>query len=213
MARHPHRRASEWRQDAFYRRAAREGYRSRAAYKLLELQSKYRLLRPGQRVLDLGSRPGSWLQVAAREIGPRGRLVGIDLAPVTPLACPNPPTVLQGDFTSPDVAAQLQRTLGAAADLVLCDAAPKLTGIRSADRAREEALWQAVERELPVWLRPGGGLVLKLFDSPEAVRAARSLRGRFRSAFVRGLLATRSGSGERYFLGRDFIGERTAVGA
>ncbi len=195
------------RKDALYRRAKREGYASRAAYKLLEIQRKERLLRAGQRVIDLGCWPGGWLQVAAEHVGPRGRVVGVDLAALDPPIDHDAVRVLVGDFGEPSVCAELLRHSGGPADLVLCDAAPKKTGIRATDRAAEEALLAALAAVLPELLRPGGALVAKVFESPEAQRFVKTLRRRFARASLHGLRATRKGSAERYLLGRDFLGE------
>jgi len=189
------------RKDAFHRRAQREGYRSRAAYKLLEFQRSHRLMRPGQRVLDLGCWPGSWLQVAAKEVGARGRVVGVDLAEVAPLNLANA-VAFRGDFTQATVRARLLDLLGGGlADVLLSDLAPKLSGVRARDRALEEELLETVEDSLSALLRPGGQMLVKLLDSPEAQQVARRLAARFRRAQSSRPRATRKGSSERYLLG------------
>ena len=194
------------RKDAYYRRAQREGFRSRAAYKLLEIQQRQRLLRPGQRVLDLGCWPGGWLQVASRAVGGGGRVVGVDLQDVEPLNLANV-FAFRGDFTQPDVVKELIGLLdGERADVLLSDLAPKLTGVRARDRAREAELLEAVEQALPALLRPGGQLLMKLLESPEAQEVSRRLRGSFRRARSTRLRSTRKGSSEHYLLGRDFRG-------
>ncbi|MGH7769302.1 MAG: SAM-dependent methyltransferase, partial [Candidatus Binatia bacterium] len=121
--------------DAFYRKAKKEGYRSRAAYKLLELGRRFHLIKPGDRVVDLGAAPGGWLQVAAELTGPKGKVVGIDLQPTQPFHEPNI-VVLQGDATSEECAKKIAELLGGPVDCVLSDLAPKLSGIRDADIAR-----------------------------------------------------------------------------
>ena len=195
------------RRDAFHQRAQREGFRSRAAYKLQEIQRRHRLLRPGQRVLDLGCWPGSWLQLAAREVGASGRVVGVDLAAVAPLEIANV-VALQGDFTEAPVRARLIDLLGGRpCDVLLSDMAPKLSGVRARDRALEEALLEAVEGALPQLLRPGGHLLVKLLEGPEAQEIALRLRGRFERAQSTRPRATRKGSSERYLLGLGFRGE------
>ena len=195
------------RRDAFHQRAQREGFRSRAAYKLQEIQRRHRLLRTGQRVLDLGCWPGSWLQLAAREVGASGRVVGVDLAAVAPLEIANV-VALQGDFTEAPVRARLIDLLGGRpCDVLLSDMAPKLSGVRARDRALEEALLEAVECALPEVLRPGGQLLVKLLESPEAQQIAVRLRGRFERAQSTRPRATRKGSSERYLLGMGFLGE------
>jgi 23S rRNA (uridine2552-2'-O)-methyltransferase len=191
------------RKDAFHQRAKREGFRSRAAYKLDELQREHRLLRPGDRVIDLGCWPGGWMQVAAAAVGPGGRVVGIDVAELEPLVLENS-VALQGDLAEAGVAARLLEALGRRADVLLSDAAPKLTGIRATDRAREEALLEAIEALVPQLLRPGGSLVAKLLEAPESQAFANRLRPRFASARITRSQATRKGSSEKYLIARDF---------
>lgn len=192
------------RKDALYHRAKREGLRSRAAYKLEELQRAHRVLRAGQRVVDLGAWPGGWMQVAAGLVGPGGRVVGIDVAEIAPFRELANAIAIQGDLTQPGVASRLLDALGRPADVVLSDAAPKLTGVRATDRAREEALLEAIEALVPALLRPGGSLVLKLLEGPEAQQVADRLGRRFAARKATRLRATRQGSSEKYLIARDF---------
>jgi 23S rRNA (uridine2552-2'-O)-methyltransferase len=193
------------RKDAFHQRAKREGYRSRAAYKLDEFQRDHQLLRPGDRVVDLGCWPGGWLQVAAEAVGPSGRVVGVDLAAIAPPISFETVIAFQADLAEPGVAARILDALGGPADAVLSDAAPKLTGIRATDRAHEEALLEAIEALLPALLRPGGTLVAKLLEGPEAQAVAKRLQERFASARITKSQATRKGSSEKYLIARDFL--------
>ena len=137
------------RADHYHQRAKREGYRSRAAYKLEEIQRAHGVLRPGQRVVDLGCWPGGWLQVAARVVGPRGRVVGVDLAAIEPPLDNANTIAFEGDITEAAVRKRILEELGGPADVLLSDAAPKLSGIRVADRAREEALLEAIKARVP----------------------------------------------------------------
>jgi len=194
------------RKDHFHQRAKREGYRSRAAYKLLEIQQSQRLLRPGQRVIDLGCWPGGWLQVAAEAVGRKGRVVGVDLAAIDPPLNHENVIALSADFTQPGVIEELIERLGGPADVVLSDAAPKLSGIRAADQAREGALLEGVEALLGRLLRPGGTLLVKILEGPDAVRVDRRLRREFESAKTVKPSASRRGSSERYLLGRGYKG-------
>jgi 23S rRNA (uridine2552-2'-O)-methyltransferase len=193
------------RKDAFHQRAKREGYRSRAAYKLDEFQRDHQLLRPGDRVVDLGCWPGGWLQVAAEAVGPSGRVVGVDLAAIAPPIHYETVIAFRADLAEPGVAARILDALGGPADAVLSDAAPKLTGIRATDRAHEEALLEAIEALLPALLRPGGTLVAKLLEGPEAQAVAKRLQERFASARITKSQATRKGSSEKYLIARDFL--------
>lgn len=194
------------RADHYHQRAKREGFRSRAAYKLEEIQRAHGLLRPGQRVVDLGCWPGGWLQVAARVVGARGRVVGVDLAAIEPALDNANVIAFEGDITEAPVVKRILGALGGPADVLLSDAAPKLSGIRVADRAREEALLEAIEARVPELLAPGGSLLVKLLDCPEAEQVARRLRARFEKARVLKPRATRKGSTERYLLARGYRG-------
>ncbi|MBW2692662.1 MAG: RlmE family RNA methyltransferase [Deltaproteobacteria bacterium] len=194
------------RKDHFHQRAKREGYRSRAAYKLLEIQQSQRLLRPGQRVIDLGCWPGGWLQVAAEAVGRKGRVVGVDLAAIDPPLDNENVIAFCADLTEPSVVEELIERLGGPADVLLSDAAPKLSGIRAADQAREGALLEGVEALLGKLLRKRGTLLIKILEGPDAVLVDRRLRREFESAKTVKPSASRRGSSERYLLGRGYKG-------
>jgi 23S rRNA (uridine2552-2'-O)-methyltransferase len=147
--------------DRFFRKAKAEGLRARSAYKLEEIQKRWRLLRPQARVLDLGAAPGGWLQIAAREVGARGFVLGIDLDPIAPL--PPPVETWVADAFAPDLVERLRVEGRAPYDVVLSDLAPRTSGIRVADEARSLEL---AERALGVALRviePSGAFVVKVF--------------------------------------------------
>jgi 23S rRNA (uridine2552-2'-O)-methyltransferase len=168
------------------------------------VQEAHGLLRPGQRVVDLGCWPGGWLQVAARSVGAGGRVVGVDRAPLeTPIESANA-LAISADLGEPGTAARILEALGGLADVVLCDAAPKLSGVRDADRAAEERLLEAVEALLPEILRRGGSLLLKILEGPEAQAVERRLRARFETAKSVKPRASREGTSERYLLARGF---------
>ncbi|MFQ5415920.1 MAG: SAM-dependent methyltransferase, partial [Myxococcota bacterium] len=192
--------------DHFYQRAKREGFRSRAAYKLDEIQRSHRLLRAGQRVIDVGCWPGGWLQVASREVGPSGRVVGVDLAVIDPPLENANVIALSGDISEVRVIEAILAALGGPADVLLSDAAPKLTGVRAVDRAREETLLEGIEAGVAELLRPGGDLLWKLLEGPEAQAIDRRLRGRFERAKTVRPDASRKGTTERYVLARGYRG-------
>ncbi len=197
------------RKDHFHQRAKREGYRSRAAYKLLELDRSQRLLRKGQRVVDLGCWPGGWLQVASEAVGARGRVVGLDLAAIDPPLKNENVIALMGSLAEPaDIQAVLD-ALGGPADVLLSDAAPKLSGVKASDRAREEALLEAVEAAVPRLLAPRGALLLKILEGPEAQAIDRRLRRSFARARTVRPEASRRGSSERYLVARGYAGDST----
>lgn len=186
--------------DPFVLRARREGFRARAAYKLLEIDERDRLLRPGALVVDLGAAPGSWSQVAARRVGPRGRVVAVDLLPVDPVPGVE---ILQGDFTEQSLADRVTAALGGRpADLVLSDMAPNISGIASADQARALHLAELALEFATGHLAPGGAFLVKVFQGEgfPAFRAA--MLRRFASMATRKPAASRDRSTEVYLLGR-----------
>jgi len=192
------------RKDHFHQLAKREGYRSRAAYKLLEIQKSQKLLRRGMKLVDLGCWPGGWLQVASEAVGPRGRIVGVDLAALDPPLNYENVIAFSADITEPAVIKEILGVLGGRADVLLCDAAPKLTGIRPTDHAREGALLEGVEALMPSLLRRAGTLLIKILDGPDAMTVDRRLRSCFDSAKTLKPKATRRGSTERYLLGKGY---------
>ena len=186
--------------DHYYRLAKSRGYRSRAAFKLLEAIEKFGLIRPGDTVLDLGCAPGSWLQVAREVVGPSGLVLGIDLRPVEPLSFDNV-KVLQLDVLSDEALEAIKAELLEGADVVLSDMAPSLTGVRELDQARQmELAKRALEIALSV-LRPGGRTMIKASQGP-GLRAllARAKRS-FRVARLFKPRASRPESPEVYVVG------------
>jgi 23S rRNA (uridine2552-2'-O)-methyltransferase len=144
--------------------------------------------------------------VASAAVGANGRVVGVDLAAIEPPIENANTLAFQGDLTEPAVLTALLEALGGPADVLLCDAAPKLTGLRDTDRANEERLLLAVELALPRLLRPGGDALVKLLEGPEAQAIDKRLRARFASAKSVKPSASRPGSSERYLLARSFRG-------
>jgi len=191
------------RKDFHYRRAQTAGYRARSAYKLAELDDRFRLLNPGDRAADLGAWPGSWLQVAAERVGPGGLVVGVDTVPIPPLSASNV-RLVTGDVRDPSTVETVLMQLGRAADVVLSDIAPKLTGVRATDEARVVELINASIAALPALLRPEGRFLIKLFMGPGYDEAARRLRTLFMEVRMTRPDATRHGSAELYAVGRGY---------
>lgn len=189
------------RKDAAYRRARDQGYRSRAAYKLIELDQHFSLFRRGQAVVDLGCWPGSWMQVAAERVGPTGRVIGLDLNRVDPLGLANAVAII-GDVHDVAVRDEVRQSLGRAADLVLADLAPKLGGIAATDSARHAALVECGVAAASEWLTSDGGLLIKLFMNEEQPALMARLRAAFRTVKLRRPPATRRGSSELYAYAR-----------
>jgi 23S rRNA (uridine2552-2'-O)-methyltransferase len=185
--------------DTYVRQAKAAGYRSRAAYKLLEIDQKDGILRPGSRVLDLGAAPGGWSQVAARKVGSGGRVVAIDLLETAPISGV---TVLRGDLREPQARAAARQALDGAADVVLSDLSPNLTGVAGVDQARAAELARlALELACEV-LKPSGTLVVKVFQGEAFDELLSLARRAFETVVVRKPGASRGESRETYLLGR-----------
>jgi 23S rRNA (uridine2552-2'-O)-methyltransferase len=190
-------------QDSYYKKAKQEGYRSRAAYKLLELQQRFRLMRPGDVVVDLGAAPGGWLQVAAKFVGQSGKVIGIDLQPIETLREPNI-IFFQGDITSPEISKRISEIVDGKVHCVLSDLAPRLSGIRDADAARCLELNRTALTVATALLRPGGSFLAKGFVNQELHTFTLELKKHFHSVQRTRPEATRQGSSEFYFFAKDF---------
>jgi 23S rRNA (uridine2552-2'-O)-methyltransferase len=189
--------------DPYVQAAKAAGWRSRAAFKLIELDDKFHLLKPGARVVDLGCAPGGWTQVALRKVGDRGRVVGLDLLPVDPVAGA---TILQGDFQDPEAERQVEAALGGQADLVLSDMAPNTTGHAATDHLRIMALAElALDFALRV-LAPGGGFAAKVFQGGSEKDFLELLKRRFATVRHAKPPASRKDSSELYVVATGFRG-------
>lgn len=181
--------------DEYVKKAQREGYRSRAVFKLLELQEKDRILRPGMRVVDLGAAPGGWSQVACEIAGP-GQVVALDILPMEPIAGVE---LIQGDFREDGPLERLYAVLGGKpVDLVISDMAPNVSGISAVDQPRAVYLSELALDLARQVLKPGGGLVVKMFQGEGFDDYLRALRETFSRVVVRKPQASRSSSREVY---------------
>ena len=191
--------------DPYVKRSVAEGFRSRAAYKLAEIDDKDRLLRPNMVVVELGAAPGSWTQVVRQRLSTRagtvsGRVIAVDLLPIEPLANVE---FIQGDFHDEAVERQLVDLLaGAQIDLVLSDMAPNLSGIASADAARSVHLAEIAADFAAKYLQPNGAFLVKAFQGSGYSQYVERLKRLFRSVAVRKPAASRAASAEVYLLGR-----------
>jgi 23S rRNA (uridine2552-2'-O)-methyltransferase len=191
---------SQWGYDKTYIRAKQEGYRSRAAYKLIEIQKKFAIIRPDDNIVDLGAAPGSWLQVERTLT--EGRVIGIDLNPIATL---DGVETITGDLNDPEVLAQL-RTLLDQVSVVLCDAAPKLSGHKSYDQARIiELNEQALAFACRV-LKQGGNFAIKSFQGTDFPELYAMTREQFYSVKTMNTKSTRKGSTELYIVAKNFKG-------
>lgn len=192
--------------DPFVAEAQRLGYRSRAAFKLIQLDDRFRLLAPGHRVVDLGCTPGGWTQIAAQRVGRQGTVVGIDLNPTDPVPGA---TLLQGDFRDPEMAGHIRAALGGRADLVLSDMAAPATGHAATDHLRIVALAEEAFAFAETILRPGGGFVAKVFQGGAAGDLLAALKRAFAEVRHAKPAASRAESAETYVVAKGFRGAET----
>ncbi|WPB86884.1 RlmE family RNA methyltransferase [Sediminicoccus rosea] len=187
--------------DPYVKKAQAAGYRSRAAFKLIELDERFKLLKPGQRVVDLGAAPGGWSQVALRALGERGQVVALDLLPMDTLAGAK---ILQGDFQDDATEAAVLEALGGQADLVLSDMAPNTTGHGPTDHLRIMDLASlALDFAVKV-LAPGGGFVAKVFQGGSEKAMLERLRRHFTEVRHAKPPASRKESSELYVVATGF---------
>lgn len=198
---------SHWRKqqqnDKYFRRAKSEGYRARSAYKLLQIQERFHVIRRGDVVVDLGAAPGSWSQVAVRLVGDRGKVVALDLQEMKPIPGV---TRLQGDMTALEVQDEVIEAVGGRADVVLSDAAPSTTGIKLRDHVLSMELARAalaVAREI---LRPGGNFVVKVFEGEDLPGVIHNVKMAFHPVKVHKPAASRQESWEQFIVARGYKG-------
>jgi 23S rRNA (uridine2552-2'-O)-methyltransferase len=190
--------------DPYVKQAQKDGYRARSAYKLIELNEKDRLIRPGMRILDLGSAPGGWSQVAGKLVGARGRVLATDILPMD--ALPNV-DFIQGDFTEDVIVQQLLGWLGGAKfDLIISDIAPNTTGIDSADAARSIYLLELALDVARRTLKSHADFIAKMFQGSGSDQFLKELRTHFGKVMVRKPAASRKESREVYVVAKDFKG-------
>ena len=186
--------------DPFVKLAQQRGFRSRAAFKLLELQEKFKVIKPGMTVVDLGASPGGWCQVAQAVVGRSGRVIALDILDMEPI-----PGVefIPGDFTEDEPLALLERALGdAAVDLVMSDMAPNISGMAAVDQARAMYLAELALEFVKQHLKPGGDFVVKLFQGTDFDSFVRQVRSLFDTVRIVKPKASRPRSKEVYVLAR-----------
>lgn len=190
--------------DPYVKESKRRGYRSRAAFKLIELDERDRLLKPGGVVVDLGSAPGSWSQVLRERLGPGSTVVAVDVLPMDPLAGV---TFVPADFSTDEGLAAVEAALGGRrVDLVLSDMAPNLSGIDPVDQARSVGLADLALEFAARHLKPGGDFAVKVFQGAGLAEFERAVRERFDKAYVRKPKASRDRSREVFLVGKGFRG-------
>jgi 23S rRNA (uridine2552-2'-O)-methyltransferase len=188
--------------DPYVQRAQRDGYRSRACYKLLELQQKDKLIKPGMTVIDLGSAPGGWSQVAAKLVGRKGRVIASDILPMDSL---EDVEFIQGDFTEEAVFEHIMAATGdQPVDLVISDLAPNMSGMSAVDQPRSMYLVELALDLARQVLRPGGAFICKVFHGEGFDELLRDARRSFGKVLTRKPAASRARSREVYLVARDY---------
>jgi len=190
--------------DPFVKQAQRDGYRSRSAYKLIELNEKDKLIRPGMRVLDLGSAPGGWSQVAGKLVGAKGRVLATDILPMSELKNVD---FIQGDFTEDAIVQQVLDWLGGGKfDLIISDIAPNISGIESADQGRSIWFLELALDTVCKTLKPGANFAAKMFQGSGSDEYLKELRKHFVKVAIRKPEASRKKSREVYLVAKEFKG-------
>jgi len=191
---------SEHVNDPWVKEATRLGYRSRAAFKLIELAAKDKLIRPGMRIADLGAAPGSWTQVLRQQAGPSATIIAIDLLPMAPISGVQ---FVQADFREDEGLKRLESAVGGhKLHLVVSDLSPNLSGVEAADQARSVHLGELALEFSLAWLQPGGDLVVKAFQGEGFVSLRRAMEEHFAKVYVRKPQASRDRSREVYLVAK-----------
>ena len=188
--------------DEYVQRAQKEGYRARAIYKLIEMDERDRLIKPGHYVVDLGAAPGSWSEYAVTKIGKKGRVFALDLLDIAPIKGVD---FIQGDFRSDEVLDQLMKLIeNHPVDLVMSDMAPNISGMRAVDQPRAMYLAELSLELARNVLKPGGDLLIKIFNGEGLDEFKKVLRADFDKLIIRKPKASRARSRENYLLARGY---------
>ncbi|MCU7801779.1 MAG: 23S rRNA (uridine(2552)-2'-O)-methyltransferase RlmE [Candidatus Thiodiazotropha sp. (ex Lucinoma borealis)] len=188
--------------DEYVKKAKKAGYRSRAAFKLLEIQEKDRIIKPGMRVVDLGAAPGGWSQIARDLVGEKGQVLALDILPMDPIAGVD---FIQGDFREPQPLEEMRKWLaGEPVDLVISDMAPNVTGMASVDQPRAIYLCELALEFAREVLKPGGHFIAKVFQGEGFDAYLKALRGDFQRVVSRKPSSSRAKSREVYLVAGNF---------
>jgi len=197
--------STHWRkkqsQDRYFRQAKEEGYRARSAFKLIQMNETFKLIQRGDRVLDLGAAPGGWSQVALELVGPQGRVIALDIAAMEPIPGV---TILQGDMNSPQVQEKVLKAASGEMDVVLCDAAPSVSGLRDRDHTLSIELAESALHVARQLLRPGGSFVVKVFEGESFPAYLQEVRRSFAAVNPHHPAASREESREIYVVARGY---------
>ena len=186
-----------------YRKLAKEqGYRSRSAFKLIELNQKYNLIKSNDNILDFGAAPGGWLQVASKLVMPKGKVIGVDLLPINPIN--DNVTIFQGDIRDEKVVNSILNEIGRKVDVILSDIAPNISGIWKIDHNNQIDLTRLIINRFPELLEKNGGCLLKAFDGPMLKPLENELRKNFTNVKLIKPKVSRNASSELYIACRNF---------
>ncbi|RLG58569.1 MAG: 23S rRNA (uridine(2552)-2'-O)-methyltransferase [Candidatus Hydrothermarchaeota archaeon] len=188
--------------DYYYKKAKKEKYRSRASYKLKQINAKYKLIKNGDKVLDLGAAPGGWTQVAREVVGSNGLVVAVDLQEIKSFENENI-IILQGDFTEAKTLERI-KDISQSYDVIISDASPKISGVWDIDHFRSIELCENVLKIAKEVLKPGGNLVVKVFQGSEIDNFIKKIRRSFKYVKVTKPKASRKKSSEVYVIGKGF---------
>ncbi len=194
----------ERQQDEYYKRAKKENYHSRASYKLLQLDKKFRIIRKGDYVVDLGAAPGGWSQVALEKVGEYGLVVGIDLQRIKPIEDEGTFIGIRGDFTDEETVEKIKQALNRKADVILSDASPRLSGVKDVDQMRILTLGESVLKISASVLKTNGSLIMKAFQGEVFENLLKKIKNDFRTVKTTKPPSSRKKSVEMYILARGF---------
>lgn len=194
---------TEHKHDYYYKKAKKMDYRCRASFKLIQIDDKFKLLKRNAIVADLGAAPGGWLQVVKERVGGKGKVVGVDLQEIEPIEGVE---TIQGDMRKEETVVEMLEALGGKADVVLSDMSPKISGNYSMDHARSVDLCEHALEFAQKVLKPGGCLVLKIFEGDMMADVMKLVKASFKEVKLFGPEASRSSSSEIYIIAKDYIG-------
>ena len=195
----------EKKKEHYYKSAKKENYRSRASYKLLQLNKKFKIIREGYSVLDLGATPGGWSQVALELVGETGTVMGVDLQKIKPFDVENF-LFIKGDFTTSEIQKNIYDTMNGKAEVIISDAAPSLSGIKDIDQLKIMDLADNVIKIVENLLQPKGSLLMKTFQGPGFPELLKKLKKEFKMVKTTKPASSRKGSSEMYLIGIGYKG-------
>lgn len=193
----------ERRKDEYYKKAKKLGYRSRAAFKLIEACKKHNLIKPGEKVLDIGCAPGGWLQVASQKVGPKGLVIGVDIKQIKPLPNKNI-KFIKGDILQNETIEKILKEAKGKFDTIISDASPNISGIWELDHARQMQLSEKILEQCPKLLKPGGNLFLKAFQGNLLNQFTENLKTKFQTVKYFKPKASKPKSSEIYIIAKNY---------